>query len=149
MNYTGYQPYPNQVTVDRLSQSMMTPQSQQGNYYMPQQPQTQNYSSNTNITFVNGIEGAKGLQLPPNSSQLMMDSDSTMFYVKSTDNLGIAKISAYTFTEVDLNDLGRVVKREEVPPQVTLEDYNKLLSKVEELDKFKQLAEDKLASLME
>ena len=59
----------------------------------------QSFQSQTNITFVNGIEGAKAFQLRPNSSVLLMDSDNSKFYVKSTDNLGIANISSYSFVE--------------------------------------------------
>lgn len=59
----------------------------------------QGFQSQTNITFVNGIEGAKAFQLRPNSNVLLMDSDNSKFYVKSTDNLGIANISSYSFVE--------------------------------------------------
>lgn len=58
-----------------------------------------NFQEQTNITFVNGIEGAKAFQLRPNSSVLLMDSDNSKFYVKSTDNLGIANITSYNFVE--------------------------------------------------
>lgn len=47
----------------------------------------QSFQSQTNITFVNGIEGAKAFQLRQNSNVLLMDSDNSKFYVKSTDNL--------------------------------------------------------------
>lgn len=59
----------------------------------------QNFQAQTNVTFVNGIEGAKAFQLRPNSNVLLMDSDNSKFYVKSTDNLGIANISSYSFVE--------------------------------------------------
>lgn len=59
----------------------------------------QSFQSQTNITFVNGIEGAKAFQLRHNSNVLLMDSDNSKFYVKSTDNLGIANISSYSFVE--------------------------------------------------
>lgn len=59
----------------------------------------QSFQSQTNITFVNGMEGAKAFQLRPNSNVLLMDSDNSKFYVKSTDNLGIANISSYSFVE--------------------------------------------------
>lgn len=52
----------------------------------------QSFQSQTNITFVNGIECAKAFQLRQNSNVLLMDSDNYKFYVKSTDNLGIANI---------------------------------------------------------
>ena len=60
---------------------------------------SQPMQQNTNITFVNGIEGAKAFQLSPNSSVLMMDSENQKFYVKTTDNLGVAKITSYSFSE--------------------------------------------------
>lgn len=59
----------------------------------------QNFQAQTNITFVNDIEGAKAFQLRPNSNVLLMDYDNYKFYVKSTDNLGIANINLYSFIE--------------------------------------------------
>ena len=55
------------------------------------------FHAQTNITFVNCIEGANAFQLRPNSNALLMDSYNYKFYVKSTDNLGIANISSYSF----------------------------------------------------
>lgn len=59
----------------------------------------QSFQSQTNITFVNGIEEAKVFHIRPNSSVLLIDSDNSKFYVKSTDNIGIANISSYSFVE--------------------------------------------------
>lgn len=59
----------------------------------------QNFQAQTNITFVNDIEGAKAFQLRPNSNVLLMDYDNYKFYVKSTDNLGISNINSYSFVE--------------------------------------------------
>lgn len=59
----------------------------------------QNFQAQTNITFVNGIEGTKAFQLRPNSNVLLMDSDKSKFYVKRTDNIGIANINSYIFVE--------------------------------------------------
>lgn len=52
----------------------------------------QNFQAQTNITFVNSIEDDNAFQLRPNSNVLLMDSNNSKFYVKSTDNLGIANI---------------------------------------------------------
>lgn len=57
-----------------------------------------NIQAQTNITFVNGMEGAKAFQLRPNQNVLLMDSENQRFYVKSTDNLGIPNITSYDFT---------------------------------------------------
>lgn len=70
-----------------------------------QQPQPQP-QQNTSITWVNGIEGAKGYMLPPNSSALLMDSDSTRFYIKTTDSAGMGSIKAYRFEEISDNATG-------------------------------------------
>lgn len=59
----------------------------------------QNFQAQTNITFVNDIEGAKVFKLRPNSNVSLMDSDNSKFYVKRTDNIGIANITSYSFVE--------------------------------------------------
>ena len=59
----------------------------------------QNFQAQTNITFVNCIECAKAFKLRPNSNVLLMDYDNYKFYVKSTDNFGIANINSYNFVE--------------------------------------------------
>ena len=70
-----------------------------GNYYQSFQPQTKNIGQQTNITFVNSIEGAKACQLSQNSSALLMDLINSKFYVKTTDSLGVPKVSSYSFVE--------------------------------------------------
>ena len=59
----------------------------------------QNFQTQTNITFVNGIEDAKDFQLRPNSNVSLMNSDNSKFYVKSTDNFCIVNIKTYIFVE--------------------------------------------------
>lgn len=108
----------------------------QGGGYQPQNYQNSpSFSQNTNITFVNGIEGAKAVQLSPNSNVLLMDSDNSKFYVKSTDNLGVPKITSYSFTEdtnlpvasltpANLGELG----------VVTTEEFTEVTKKLTELE---------------
>lgn len=62
----------------------------------------QNFQAQTNITFVNDIEGAKAFQLRPNSNVLLMDYDNYKFYVKSTDNLGIANINYIALSKIKI-----------------------------------------------
>jgi hypothetical protein len=52
----------------------------------------QNFQAQTNITFVNGIEGTKDFQLRPNSNVLLMNSANYKFYIKVTDNIVISNI---------------------------------------------------------
>lgn len=110
-------------------------QQPQNNYYQNFQPQNQNTSQQTNITFVNGVEGAKAYQMSPNSSALLMDSDNSKFYVKTTDSLGVAKISSYSFTE-DENLAGQNQGQQNTAntDQLSKEDFDNLLLKVSELE---------------
>lgn len=66
------------------------------NYYNQQ-------STQTNIVFVNGIEGAKGYVAQPNSNMLLFDSEDSSFYIKTTNNIGVSSITKYKFVE-DTND---------------------------------------------
>ena len=95
----------------------------------------QNFQAQINITFVNGIEGAKAFQMSPNSSALLMDSDNSKFYVKSTDSLGVAKISSYSFTE-DENLCGSNQISQDTANivQLSKEEYDSLISRVAELE---------------
>lgn len=114
---------------------------QQGNQPMQQ---------NTNITFVNGIEGAKAFQLSPNSSVLMMDSENQKFYVKTTDNLGVAKITSYSFSEDEFSggNKGKDTAEAANIVQLTNEEYNEILQNLVDLKKFKADVEDKLKDIL-
>lgn len=93
-NFGQFQSYPMQSSYSQISgQFSQVPANQYQGRFQGQ----------TNITFVNGIEGAKAFQLSPNSNALLMDSDNSKFYVKSTDNLGVAKITSYSFTEDEIS----------------------------------------------
>lgn len=50
---------------------------------------------------VNGVQGAKDVQVPPNQTAWMMDQNVQQFYVKSADNLGICKMDYYRFEKFD------------------------------------------------
>lgn len=73
-----------------------------GNYNpyqsMMMQPQCQT------LQRVNGIEGAKSFQLGANSTVALFDSNSDIFYVKSTDSAGFPSIRIFKFEEI--NQLG-------------------------------------------
>lgn len=105
---------------------------------------------NTNITFVNGIEGAKAFQLSPNSSVLMMDSENQKFYVKTTDNLGVAKITSYSFAEDEISggNKGKDTAEAANVVQLTSEEYNEILQNLVDLKKFKSDVEEKLKDIL-
>ena len=73
----------------------MYPQS--NNYY---NPYLRAQVPANNIIWVQGIEGAKAQQIQPNSSLLLLDSESDHFYMKVCDQYGICMpIKTYKFEE--------------------------------------------------
>ena len=121
-NYGPYQPMP-QPYADRLAQL-------QNNYQqainVPQmQPSQQQV--NQGLLWVSGEVGAKSYLVAPNSTVLLMDSDSQRFYLKSADNAGMPSLRIFEYSEVtnipqnttqalntDLKELdGKYVTREE------------------------------------
>ena len=121
-NYGPYQSMP-QPYADRLAQlqnqynqAINVPQMQ------PAQPQV-----NQGLLWVSGEVGAKSYLVAPNSTVLLMDSDSQRFYLKSADNAGMPSLRIFEYTEItnipqntqqslntDLKELdGKYVTREE------------------------------------
>ena len=78
MAYPMYNPYQPmyQPMQDQLGQLRQP-------YMQPAQPQ------NNGITWVQGEEGAKGYLETAGDSKLLMDSEKSVFYIKSTDQSGM------------------------------------------------------------
>lgn len=56
--------------------------------------------NNNGITWVQGIEGAKGFQLMPNSNVLLMDSENDgIFYIKTCDTVGMCNLRTFKYEE--------------------------------------------------
>ena len=68
------------------------------NYKYPNYSQ---YNNDTNLIFVNGLEGARGYRIRPQQTILLVDSTQSRIYLKSTDNLGIETMKTYSITEVE------------------------------------------------
>ena len=62
---------------------------------------TQYGNNNTNLIFVNGLEGARGYRIRPQQTMLLVDSTQSRIYLKSTDNLGIETMKTYSIAEVE------------------------------------------------
>lgn len=71
-------------------------QQPQPNWMMP--PPRQNVQSN-GVIWVNGLEGAKGYIVQPNSTVVLMDSEQNCFYLKSANEVGVPSIRIFEFKE--------------------------------------------------
>ena len=81
----GYQPgYPGQAMPDQLAQL------RQNAYQQPMMGQaTQPTQGTPSIIWVQGEEGAKAYMVAAGNSVLLMDSENSAFYIKSTDASGM------------------------------------------------------------
>jgi len=123
-----YQPYGvNQNYQNNYGSQMQQPQMfQQQN----QQPQMNQYA------FVNGLEGAKSFQVPPNQTILLMDSDSPLCYMKSSNSVGQSTLRYFKLTEVSENELkGNNSQPQQSQDYVLKADFDILSKRLDELSK--------------
>lgn len=109
------------------------PQPQQQVQNTQPQPQQQ-VVMQSNIEYVNGIEGAKALILPPNAQKMLLDSDNPFFYIKTTDMQGKPTVRRFKYTDVDAEESN---EKKETPKidYVTLEQFEELLDNFDTLKK--------------
>lgn len=128
MAYTPYNPYINPYYQQVNNQPMQQP--------MIQQPQAQP-QNNQGLIWVSGEVGAKSYLMAPNSTVMLMDSEQSVFYIKSTDSAGMPTIRAYEYSERTQN-APQQPQTDSKPLNeqfVTREEYKALLGKYEELEK--------------
>ena len=76
--------------------------------------------TNNGIVWVQGVEGAKAYQLMPNSNTVLMDSENDgIFYIKTSDNVGMCNLRVFKYEEVTEQpkpqiDTSQFVTREEL-----------------------------------
>lgn len=75
-------------------QQTMTPVVQ------PQPVQTQPTTNDNGVIWVQGEAGAKSWVVPPGKSVMLMDSENSVFYIKTTDNSGVPlPLRIFDYTE--------------------------------------------------
>ena len=122
-----YQPIPPQTQQNPQPNYNAMYQNQQ-----PQQPQMNQYA------FVNGVEGAKSFQLAPNQTIMLMDSDSPVCYMKTSNSVGQSTLRYFKLTEVSENDLkaqAQPEKKEDMSNYVLKSDFDLLSKRLDELSK--------------
>lgn len=133
----GYNPYqfgqmnPLQPQMDRLAQM-------QAQYQQPQQSQ----QVNQGILWVQGEAGAKSYLVAPNTSVLLMDSENSNFYIKTTDAAGMPTLRTFAYKEVTVG-AQEPQKQAEMnldDKYVTRQEYDDLRGKYEELYNYLETA---------
>lgn len=104
---------------------------------MPQSMQNQNQqfqqmfpqmNNQQNLIRVNGIDGAKAYQMPPNSTVALFDGNEDVMYIKSTDGAGFGNIRMFQFTEIQNNQ----TQSQAVVDYVSREEFESLKKEVED-----------------
>lgn len=88
--YNNQQPYPYPAQTAPVNM-----------YYQPP------YQQSFQITKVNGENGAKAFQMPPNSSIILLDESNPKVYIKETDGASYPKLSVYKLvpdTDAEIKD---------------------------------------------
>ena len=70
-------------------------------YQQPTIPQYPTFTPQQNqITWVQGVEGAKAYPVGAGNSVLLMDSDNQYLYIKSADNTGLPSLRIFEYKEI-------------------------------------------------
>ena len=97
---------------------------QQYPYTQPTQQQNAPMTNYLQLTFINGIEGAKAFIVAPNQTIYLKDSDSNILYEKKADAQGRYTLTAFELKPVEINTPTAPVKTE----YATTSDLNALKS---------------------
>lgn len=145
-----YNTYPNQYTYGRIDSQLASMQNNQVS--MPvmgngvQQMQSMQGFSGSNIISVTGIEGARAFNIAPNSSVLLLDGENPVLYLKTSDSIGMQKITMYRLTEEQGTcSQSNIIKDGTSIEYVTKDDFNALQARVQELVDFKTALEEPIS----
>lgn len=101
-----------------------------------QQQQQQIQQNGQNLIWVSGEIGAKSYLMAPNSTVMLMDSESETFYIKTTNNAGMPSYQVFDYKERTQNMPGEQQQQVDMNSQyVTRSEYNALLTKYDQLEK--------------
>lgn len=142
MAYTPQVYYPN--SAFNPYQQNYQPMQQNMQQQIPQMPQVGTQMSqpqcNQGLIWVSGEIGAKSYLMAPNNTILLMDSERSVFYIKSTDGAGMPTLRTFEYKEyvqdVPVQQQGQQVEQIKLDEQfVTRDEYKELLQRYEELEK--------------
>lgn len=94
------------------------------------QAQINNNVNTNNLTWVQGIEGAKGYQIAPNSKAVLLDSEQNRMYIKTSDNIGMCNLRVFTFEEITETPQthNSVAQNVDLSNYVTKDELNTIIS---------------------
>lgn len=100
-----------------------------------QQNQQQNRSAG-GMNWVQGLSGAKAFYVPPGESRFLMDSENSVFYIKSADQSGMPQpLRMFDYTERNPDQISEPTQIPTMNPDnfVSREEWNALMQKLEKM----------------
>ena len=91
-----------------------------------------NYQQQSNVTWVQGIEGAKAYPVGAGNTMLLMDSETQVMFIKSADQSGIPNLRVFDYKErtgEEARDMSFYVTRKE---------FDELVASIKKVDKKKK-----------
>ena len=135
-NYSNFTPYGGYnyqpAYIPNYQQRPIMPQQ-------PQQEQVQQASPFRNVMFLNAKEVA-GRIIEPNTTELFIDRDSKVAYVKSADQMGFSSTKAYRLEELTEDEQNGLSTPQKQP---NMEDY----VKKDAFENFTKRVSDKLGQI--
>lgn len=86
--------YPNYMIPQMGQQMPQLGQFGQNQFQMPKK-------DNLEWINVNGIQGARDVQIQANQTAWLMDMNEPIFYVKKADSMGVCTLEAYRFEKIN------------------------------------------------
>lgn len=139
MAYNPYNPYMPPAYQQNINNERLAYLQQ---FQQPQQQQTYNQG----LLWVQGEAGAKSFLVAPGASVLLMDSETSKFYIKSADNAGMPNMRTFEYKEVLPNQNPQPLEESKAVGYATQEEIAELKKQVEEL---KQKLEEKHESTIQ
>ena len=119
-----YYPAPMQDNLMQMRQAYQQPTPQM----QPSQPQ------NNGVIWVQGEEGAKAYMVAAGNSVLLMDSESSTFYIKSTDQSGMPQpLRIFDYSERVAAPKAPPTNTSAAPEYVTREEFERLAARIDAL----------------
>mgnify|MGYP001100164058 CR=1 FL=1 len=118
-----------------LIQSSYAQPQQNNNWNQNNMQQTQPPQTNQGIIWVQGESAARSYLVAPNSTVLLMDSETQRFYLKSANNAGMPSMQIFEYSEVTQNapQSAQSVQTNLDDKYVTREEYSSLQAQYAEI----------------
>lgn len=132
-----------------LIQSSYTQPQQNSNWSQNNIQQAQPPQTNQGIIWVQGEAAARSYLVAPNSTVLLMDSETSRFYLKSANNAGMPSLQIFEYSEVAQNppQAAQGTQAELDDKYVTREEYSRLQEQYAEImDKLDSFQHPSMAS---